>query len=437
MRLRSLVVPLSLAAAVTALPALPVVPEHAVSTATAADVGSGRAAADRRAGQDRHVDYRQWSADTLAEGRLGGTALRRGAVRLGTDTRGRPAESGRWVSPWVEPGFDLTELVPSWRAATPGASSIQVAVRGRDGNRRSTWDTISLWAAGDEHVERTSGSSQTDDLGRVVYDTWLADDLSEWQVRVTLRRRGPEDPSPRLRTVGAMVSRLPAVNGVRTSNPGAVDGAALGTTLPVPRYSQMVHRGSYARYGGGGEAWCSPTSLTMVLAYYDALPPSSAYSWVREGHPDPEVVHAARATYDASYGGTGTWPFNTAYAASQTGSAFVTRLRSLREAERFIAAGIPLVTSVRFGAGELGGSPISSTNGHLMVVVGFTDDGDVVVNDPAASSSRGVRRTYDRGQFEDVWLRRNASGSGGSGGLVYVVNDAAHPLPNRPAGHHW
>ena len=199
----------------------------------------------------------------------------------------------------------------------------------------------------------------------------------------------------------------------------------------MPRYSQMVHRGSYTQYGGGGEAWCSPTSLTMVLAYYDALPPPSTYSWVRDGHPDREVVHVARATYDTSYGGTGTWPFNTAYAASQTGSAFVTRLRNLREAERFIAAGIPLVASVRFGAGELSGSPISSTNGHLMVVVGFTDDGDVVVNDPAASGSSGVRRTYDRGQFEDVWLRRNASGSGGSGGLVYVVNDAAHPLPNR------
>ena len=56
-----------------------------------------------------------------------------------------------------------------------------------------------------------------------------------------------------------------------------------------------------------------------------------------------------------------------------------------------------------------------------------------MVNDPAASSAAGVRRTYDRGQFEDVWLRRGTSGSGGSGGLVYVVHDAAHPLPDRKA----
>jgi hypothetical protein len=102
-------------------------------------------------------------------------------------------------------------------------------------------------------------------------------------------------------------------------------------------------------------------------------------------------------------------------------------LRDLREAERFIKAGIPLVASVTFGAGELDGTPISSTAGHLLVIAGFTADGDVVVNDPAADTRAGVRRTYDRGQFERAWLPH-------SGGLVYVIRDAAHPLPD-PAHH--
>jgi hypothetical protein len=128
-------------------------------------------------------------------------------------------------------------------------------------------------------------------------------------------------------------------------------------------------------------------------------------------------------TYDHGYDGTGNWPFNTAYAGGLTGGpAFVTRLRDLRQAERFIKAGIPLVASVSFGPGELDGAPISSTAGHLLVIAGFRDDGDVVVNDPAARTNRGVRRTYDRGQFEDVWLPT-------SGGLVYVITDEDHPLP--------
>jgi Peptidase_C39 like family len=209
--------------------------------------------------------------------------------------------------------------------------------------------------------------------------------------------------------------------------------------LDVPRFSQMIHQGEYPQYAGGGEAWCSPTSTAMVLGYYRALPPRSEYRWVDPDYRDRVVDHLARMTYDRNLSGTGNWAFNTAYAAGRTGHASVTRLRNLREAERFIAAGIPLVASVTFGSGELSGAPISSTNGHLLVIVGFRRDGDVVVHDPAASTRKGVRRTYDRGQFEDAWLKRYSSGGSvrGSGGLVYVVRDADHPLPDRERNRNW
>jgi hypothetical protein len=186
----------------------------------------------------------------------------------------------------------------------------------------------------------------------------------------------------------------------------------------------MVHRGEFAQYGGGGEAWCSPTSTAMVLGYYGRLPAPSAYAWAGS-RTDPWVDEVARRTYDTAYEGTGNWPFNTAYAASRGLSAFVTRLRSLAEAESFIAAGIPVIASISFSAGGLAGAPISATAGHLLVIVGFTSSGDVVVNDPAASTASGVRRTYDRAEFEKAWLS-------GSGGTVYVLHDDAHPLPGSP-----
>ena len=212
-------------------------------------------------------------------------------------------------------------------------------------------------------------------------------------------------------SVGVVASRLPRGGSVAVSGPGP----HVGTTLDVPSYSQMAHAGHYPQWGGGGEAWCSPTSTSMVLGYYGALPRAAAYRFVPTGHPAPWVDYAARKTYDAAYEGTGNWPFNTAYAARLAGHAFVTRLRSLREAETFIAAGIPLVASVSWGTGELTGAPVSSSNGHLLVIVGFTPSGDVVVNDPAAKTAAGVRRTYDRAQFENAWLPT-------SGGLVYVVD---------------
>jgi hypothetical protein len=391
-----------------------------------AHAGSAGAAPERA--EARQIAYTEWTGAGLGAGTRSGLSVADGRLRLaGPVARrsyaGTTYDVGRWSSPWTAPGFGLSELVASWSATTPADSWVEVEVRGRSGSGpASSWDTLGRWASGDRFLRRTTVTGQGDDLADVDVDTWVARDaagLDSYQLRVSLMRRaGASSRSPSVGTVGAMASRLPDVSSVATSKPGP----ARGIVLDVPRYSQMVHDGDYRQYGGGGEAWCSPTSTSMVLGYYDALPPASSYDWVPRGHVDPWVDHAARMTYDASYGGTGNWPFNTAYAAPLAGHAFVTRLRSLREAERFVVAGIPVVASISFAAGELDGAPISASNGHLVVVVGFTDSGDVVVNDPAARTRSGVRRTYDRGQFENAWLPR-------SGGLVYVVTDDAHPLP--------
>ena len=374
----------------------------------------------------RQIGYTQW--DTGADfgtGTMAGVRVSRDRIVLATPVgsrtyAGRRYAWGRWTAPWTASPFGLTELVSSWSATTPGDSWVEIQVRGRSADgRTSSWDTLGRWTSDDATVRRTSVGGQGDDLADVAVDTWRSTSgtgLTSWQLRVTLLR-GSGAPGPAVDSLGAMVSRLPAGDPA-TSRPGP----ARGITLDVPRYSQMAHRGHYPRWGGGGEAWCSPTSTSMVLGYYGALPAAASYAWVPKGHTDPWVDQAARSTYDADYAGTGNWPFNTAYAAPLAGHAFVTRLRSLREAESFIVAGIPLVASISFGRGGLSGAPISATNGHLVVIAGFAADGDVVVNDPAASTRAGVRRTYDRGQFEDAWLPR-------SGGLVYVITDDAHPLP--------
>ncbi len=386
-------------------------------------------AAAAAAGAPRRIAYHRWDTGAaFAEGGLRGLALRQGRLRLAEEpdrrtVSGRTYDVGSWVSPWHEPGFALTSLIPSWSAATPGDSWVEVHVRGRHSDgRRSSWDLLARWAAGDRHVRRTTEAGQGDDLARVDTDTWTVSTpggLTAYQVRTTLFRREGQRSSPRVDAVGAVATRLPD----GTPAPSRPKRAR-ARVLDVPRFSQMVHEGHYPQWGGGGEAWCSPTSTAMVLAHYDALPRARP-GWVPEGHPAPQVDEAARATYDHGYGGTGNWAFNTAWAATRLGrggEAFVTRLRDARQLEDLVDAGIPVVVSITFGPGELTGAPIGATAGHLLVVVGFDASGDVVVNDPAARDASGVRRTYDRAQLERAWLTR-------SGGLAYVVRDRHHPLP--------
>ena len=392
----------------------------------------------------RHISYRQWDTTTqLNAGTFSGTTADAGKLRLDgptarTTVAGRSYAFGRWTSPWVRSDFALSELVPSWAAATPEGTLIQIKVRGvSQGGTQTSWDTLGRWAGGDGSFKRTSFGAQTDDLAHVATDTWVArfGGFRSWQLRVVLFRKVGTTLTPRVGTIGAMTSELPDVDQVATSTPGV----ARGIVLDVPRYSQMIHAGEYPKYGGGGEAWCSPTSTTMVLAYYRRLPSSSDYAWVNRSYRDRVVDHAARMTFDYGYDGTGNWPFNTAFAARHAGHAFVTRFQSLRGVERFIRAGIPVVTSLTFGKGQLSGAPISASNGHLLVVVGFTAAGNVVVNDPAAKTRAGVRRVYSRGQFENAWLQRYPyrGSMRGSGGLAYIIRDNAHPLPARTGNTNW
>jgi hypothetical protein len=192
----------------------------------------------------------------------------------------------------------------------------------------------------------------------------------------------------------------------------------------------MIHEGEYPQYDGGGEAWCSPTSTSMVLGYWGTGPTPRQYAWVDDAYADPWVDHAARQTFAWGYDGAGDWPFNTAYAAQFGLDAFVTRLRSLREAELFIRAGVPLVASIAFDRGKLDGAPISSTSGHVVVIRGFTDDGRVIVNDPAGARNARVRHVYKRGQFEDAWIDQ-------TGGVVYVIHPEGHPLPAPHRHSNW
>lgn len=386
-------------------------------------LASGAPAEARAAGKIQS-DLTGWTGEQLADGRTAGTVVRRGRVFLKspvTTTRvdGTTYDVGRWVSRWARPGFGFTELVASWEAKTPGDSMIEVEVRGRDASgRKSSWDSLGRWAYGDRYSERTSLGSQDDDLARVATDTWRTASsagLERWRLRVSLlRRTGASTKPPSVGHVAATTSRRPS-SSPATSKPGKVARAG-GAVLDVPRYSQMVHQGHYPQWGNGGEAWCSPTSVSMVLGYYDALPKEKDYAWVPEGHAAPWVDHAARSTFDHGYDGTGNWSFNVAYAARLVGRADVSRLPDLRAVERLVADGVPVIVSIAFGSGELSGAPISASNGHLLVVVGFTADGDVVVNDPAADSPAGVRRTYDRGQLERAWLDAST-------GTAYVLRD--------------
>lgn len=142
---------------------------------------------------------------------------------------------------------------------------------------------------------------------------------------------------------------------------------------------------------------CSPTSLSMVLNYHN-LPF------------EPEAV--SQLVYDPHNGIFGNWPYNieAAYLLGMR-KAWVGRHSSFGELMAELASGRPVVISIALDDGKLGGAPYSETEGHLIVVRGFDDHGNVLVNDPAGHDTSDGVNVYNIDELTAAWV--------GHGGVAY------------------
>jgi len=323
-----------------------------------------------------------------------------GALVLDPHVTDSQQASGSLDGPVRELSFD--ELIPSWNVHTPPGTWIEMLARVRIDGSWTGWYSMGRWAS--DSGQRQSVKGQDDDRVKILTDTLRVQGTANaYQLRVSLNSNS-DGESPRLTLVAAV-----ATSGATASKNGTGNKTVAATTLDVPGRSQMI-------YPNGGEVWCSPTSTSMVMAYWSEMTGDPSLN-----RPVPEV---AAGTYDPVYRGNGNWPFNTAYAGDAGLTAFVSRGASLHDAERWLAAGVPVIASLGWAGGQLPEAPVGSTNGHLLVMVGVTEQGDVVVNDPAADPRRGqsVRRVYDLGRFESLWLSY-------SGGTMYIMYPADHPVP--------
>jgi hypothetical protein len=402
------------------------------------------AAAQAPAAQQYSISFHAYSSSAdFASGTFEGAQLTKtgGAITYGSsvgteaysDAYGSPARTysyARWTSPSFPTGFGFTELVASWAATTPAGTWIRVEMQATtDGAYWTKWYTMGRWAYGDGDIRRNSVGHQGDADGYIAIDTFFAKDhpMIGYRLRVTLYKLQGQAAAPTVDRVGAVASD--PIN----ANPYVPSATTMKNTvdLHVPAYSQEIHAGEYPQFDSGGEAWCSPTSTSMVVAYWKEGPKPSDYSYVYDDYPnvvDPWIDYAARYTYDYHYQGAGNWPFNIAYAGHFGLEGEVTQLHSLAEAEQFIDYGIPLVASIAFQPNKLDGFLFRGTNGHLLVIGGFTAKGDVISYDPASTSDATVRHVYDRAQFEKAWMAA-------TGGIVYLIYPPGTQLP--PSSGNW
>jgi hypothetical protein len=315
---------------------------------------------------------------------------------------------GEATGPVTLTSFGFTQAIASWNATTPAGTWIETQLRVRVNARWTKWYSMGVWVATNSStVERHSVNGQGDADGTVATDTLILSSANKkapvignaYQLKFRLFSADGV-AKPTVSNAGVTVSTTPAAPA--SLAPG--DSSLWNRHLDLPQCSQMV-------YPDGGTVWCSPTSTSMVLGYWDQ----------DSGPCEPRVRAAVAGVYDWLYDGDGNWPFNTAYAATHNLTAVVARFTSFAQAETWIAAGVPVVISYAWGKRELTGAPIPTSSGHLAVLVGFDSAGNPIVNDPAAPSNDTVRRTYLRSELESLWLKN-------SGGTVYLIYPPGHAV---------
>jgi hypothetical protein len=309
------------------------------------------------------------------------------------------------LSPIIQSPINWEQLILSWNADAPTGTALKVEATAITGGTRTGFYVLGNWSLNARAFPRGSLRGQQDTDGAVKTDTLVLNrPASAAQIRLTLE--GTNGMLPNLKFFGLSFSdfRQPAALCLPNT-------AVWGRSVVTPEESQYGYE--------EGRGWCSPTCVSMVLAY-----------WARtldRRELEASVPQVAAAVYDPAYPGTGNWSFNTAFAGSIPGMrSYVSRFDDLSEVEAWIGAGIPVVLSARWDLLEPGRHP--DPEGHLIVCIGFTADGDVVVNEPATRLDRGesVRRVYRRQDVRRAWAA--------SGNTVYLIYPAGTKIPANRCG---
>lgn len=137
-----------------------------------------------------------------------------------------------------------------------------------------------------------------------------------------------------------------------------------------------------------GRRICAATCVSMAMDYLGV------------DHALHDLVIAA---YHRPADRYGVWPQNL-WAASRWGVVgAIETTTDWKVLERAVAEGHPFAPLIAFDEGDLEGSPIPASLGHMVIVRGIQNR-RVVVHDPVAQDVISVPRQYDADEFRKAWL---------------------------------
>ncbi len=293
--------------------------------------------------------------------------------------------------------FPFNDVVPSWNVAVPEGAGFSVELRfGRRDGMWTPYYYLGVWGDAPAVESRVT----RDDHGEINIDYFQSRrsyDLMQYRLRF---KPNTDGAFPKLHRFGLAYSNTLDDAGVAAKFRKPVDPGPeklWARRLSVPFRSQKWEneriRGSI----------CSPTSTSMVMQYRGVSEPTG---------------QMAALIYDREYAIYGNWARAVQGAFVRGVPGYIERFGDWNAVQGHIAAGQPIIASIRVNRGELSNAPYRASAGHLLVITGFDAAGNVHVNDPAAPTQEAGVTTYARADMEKVWMDR-----GGVGYVLLAVDD--------------
>jgi hypothetical protein len=318
-----------------------------------------------------------------------------GAKVVLKDQRGQFPRVGTWTGPEMLTGFAFTEVVPSYNPNCPPEAGVRLDLRVRDAKRGawSQWLYMGSWGKTVGKEKRVTRDESVGGAVNIDYLT-LRRPADAYQTRLTFYSFAlDESANPAVRRLAVCYSGV-ANEPEKFERAGGVEALSAGAwarDLAVPFRAQGVEHKALK-----GEI-CSPTSVSMVMQHFGL---------------DRATAENALAIYDAEYDLFGNWGRAVAFAGQNGFDAYLRRFRNWDQVKEMIAAGQPIIASIRFKEGECPSLVMKKTAGHLIVIRGMTPAGDLIVNDPA-SKEKGNGAVYPAEEMTRAWLDK--------GGVGYVI----------------
>lgn len=266
--------------------------------------------------------------------------------------------------------------LPSWNGTAPGDSGgFRVLIRVPYLSDWSPWLDVGYWKAnlwpGSKNTRFSGGKINVDIVELNYYAT-------EWQFAIEMKRQSATVTSPTLSLLSYFVS-----DSRTTQN---IDYTAIMNDKPAAIFVPTTFLAQYRLSDDIGGRICSPTTVSMILLSYDI---------------EVAPLQFALDTYDPYWEMFGVWPRVVQNASEYGVNGTVTRYRNWSAAREVLALGGRIGMSI--------GQPLYE--GHLVMLAGFTENGDPIVHDPARTYD-GYAHVFHKNQLSHAWFDK--------GGIAYT-----------------